>query len=135
MRGSMKASKPFPVPVRAARYSCEKCPAYCCSYPEIEITTRDIDRLAKHFNLSYAQAEERFTKYDAKEKVRELRHKKDKIFASVCTFLDQKLRRCSIYEARPGVCRAYPDTPRCGYYEFLKFERAQQDDPKFIALT
>jgi hypothetical protein len=33
------------------------------------------------------------------------------------------------------VCREYPDSPRCGYYEFLKFERAQQDDPKFIALT
>ena len=83
MRGSMKHTKPFPVPVRAAKYSCAKCPAYCCSYPEIEVTTRDIDRLAKHFGLSYREAEERFTKYDAKEKVRELRHKKDRIFASV----------------------------------------------------
>ena len=130
----MKPTKPFPVPVRA-NYSCAKCPAYCCSYPEIEVTTRDIERLAKHFGLSYREAEERFTKYDAKEKVRELRHKKDRIFDSVCTFLNQKTRRCGIYEARPGVCREYPDSPRCGYYEFLKFERAQQDDPKFIALT
>jgi hypothetical protein len=23
----------------------------------------------------------------------------------------------------------------CGYYDFLKFERARQDDPEFIALT
>jgi len=125
--------KPFPVPVRA-KYSCEKCPAYCCSYPEIEVTPRDVERLAKHFGLDYAKAEERFTKTDAK-RVQMLRHKQDRIFATVCMFLDQKKRRCTVYEARPGVCRSFPDTKRCGYYEFLKFERAQQGDPKFIALT
>ena len=64
-----------------------------------------------------------------------LRHKKDTVFATVCTFLDQEKRRCTVYEARPGVCRAYPDTKHCGYYDFLRFERAQQADPEFIALT
>jgi len=118
------------------RYDCNKCPAYCCSYPLIEIGKRDIARLARHFALGYEQAEERFTKYDAGEKVRALRHQKDGIFKTVCMFLDTKRRHCSIYEARPGVCRDYPvDTTRCGYYEFLKFEREQQDDPKFIATT
>src|SRR5512144_2624632 len=71
-------SKPFPVPVKStapsAKYSCLKCPGYCCSYPEIEVTPRDIERLAKHFDISYSQAEERLTKYDPKEKVRLLRH-------------------------------------------------------------
>ena len=132
----MNNGKAFPIPVRATarvKYSCDKCPAYCCSYPEIEVTRADIERLAKHFDLSYAVAEERFTKHDGK--VRMLRHRQDRIFATVCTFLDQKKRRCTVYDARPGVCREYPDTPRCGYYEFLKFERAQQGDPKFIALT
>ena len=129
-----KKAKAFPIPVRA-KYSCLKCPAYCCSYPEIEVSTRDIERLAKHFDLPYAEAEERFTKYDAKEKVRLLRHKQDRVFDTVCMFLDQKLRRCTVYTVRPAVCRDYPDSPRCGYYEFLKFERAHQDDPKFIALT
>jgi len=118
------------------RYDCNKCPAYCCSYPLIEIGRRDIVRLARHFGLAYEQAEDRFTKYDANEKARALRHKKDRIFRTVCIFLDTKARKCSIYDARPGVCRDYPpDTPRCGYYEFLKFEREQQDDPKFIATT
>ena len=132
----MKNGKVFPIAVRTkAKYSCSKCPAYCCSYPEIEVTPRDIERLAKHFGLAYREVEERFTRYDAKEKVRELRHRQDRIFKSVCTFLDQKTRKCTVYEARPGVCRDFPDSPRCGYYEFLKFERAQQDDPKFIALT
>jgi uncharacterized protein len=130
----MKNGKPFPVPVRNS-YSCAKCPGYCCSYPEIEVTPRDIQRLAKHFDLDYAAAEERFTKYDAKERVRLLRHKKDTVFATVCTFFDQDKRRCTVYESRPGVCREYPDSRHCGYYEFLKFERAHQDDPDFIALT
>jgi Fe-S-cluster containining protein len=130
----MRNGKAFPVPVRA-QYSCEKCPAYCCSYPEIEVSPRDIERLAKGFSLDYASAEERFTKYDAKEKLRLLRHKKDTVFATVCTFLDQDKRSCGVYEARPAACRDYPDSPRCGYYEFLKFEREHQDDPEFIALT
>jgi hypothetical protein len=29
----------------------------------------------------------------------------------------------------------YPDGKRCGYYDFLKFEREQQGDPEFIATT
>jgi Fe-S-cluster containining protein len=126
--------KTFPIPVRA-RYSCAKCPAYCCSYPEIEVTKRDIARLAKRFELDYGVAEERFTKYDAKEKVRLLRHQKDTVFDTVCAFLDLKTRRCTVYEARPGVCRDYPDSKHCGYYDFLRFERAHQADPDFIALT
>jgi Fe-S-cluster containining protein len=64
-----------------------------------------------------------------------LRHKRDRIFDSACMMLDQKTRRCTVYEARPGVCRKFPDTSRCGYYEFLKFEREQQGDPEWVALT
>ena len=130
----MKNGKAFPIPVKL-RYSCAKCPAYCCSYPEIEVTPSDIERLAKRFGLGYKEAEERFTKYDAKEKVRLLRHRKDRIFDTVCMFLDQETRRCTVYESRPGVCRAYPDSPRCGYYDFLRFEREQQGDEELVALT
>ena len=125
--------KPFPVPVRVS-YRCDKCPAYCCTYTEIEVTERDVERLARHFDLSPKAAGEKFTKVDSKG-TRMLRHKKDKIFDSTCMLLDQEKRRCTVYDARPGVCRQYPDTSRCGYYEFLKFERAHQGDPKFIALT
>ena len=130
----MRNAKPFPVPVRAY-YDCSKCPAYCCTYAEIEVNKRDIERLARHFGLDCAQAEERFTKRDPKKGVLVLRHRKDKVFDSTCALLDQETRRCTVYEVRPGVCRAYPDSKRCGYYEFLKFEREQHDDPKFVALT
>ena len=133
-RSRMKNAKPFPVPVRVY-YRCDKCPAYCCTYSEIEATPRDIERLARHFGITYAQAEERFTKPDAKGKRRLLRHHKDRIFDSACIFLDQRKRRCTVYEARPGVCRKYPDSTRCGYYEFLKFEREQQGDEKWVAHT
>jgi Fe-S-cluster containining protein len=126
--------KPFPIPVRT-QYRCDQCPAYCCTYSEIEITTRDIDRLARHFGLTYGQAEERFTKPDVKKGIRMLRHRKDTIFDTACMFLDQKTRRCGVYEARPGVCRKYPDSRRCGYYDFLKFEREQQGDDELVALT
>jgi hypothetical protein len=81
-----KNGKAFPIPVRA-KYSCSKCPAYCCSYPEIEVTSRDIERLAKHFELSYRETEQRFTKYDAKQKITLLRHREDKIFDSVCAVI------------------------------------------------
>ena len=117
------------------RYDCAKCPGYCCSYALIEVGKRDIARLARHFNVSYEQAERKFVKFDRSEKVWSLRQQKDKHFAQVCRFFDREKRRCSIYEARPGVCRKYPDVPKCGYYEFLKFEREQQGDPEFIAKT
>lgn len=126
--------KPFPVPVRA-NYSCAKCPGYCCTYSEIEVTPRDIERLARYFAVSYATAEERYTKEDPTKAVRMLRHKKDRIFDSTCMLFDQDKRRCTVYEARPGVCRKYPDSSKCGYYEFLKFEREQQDDKEWVALT
>jgi Fe-S-cluster containining protein len=136
----MKNAKPFPVairvvPVKKPQYSCLKCPGYCCSYAEIEITRRDIARLARHFGIGYEQAEMRYTKADPKRNIRMLRHRKDHIFESTCMLFDQEKRRCTVYEARPGVCRAYPDVPRCGYYDFLSFEREQQGDPEYIAQT
>ena len=130
----MKNTKPFPIPVRK-HYNCEKCPAYCCTYDEIEVTKHDVERLARHFDLTYAQAVKRFTKVRAKDDALLLRHRKDKFFKSACMNLDPKTRRCTVYEARPGVCRKFPDTSRCGYYDFLRFERIQQGDPNFVALT
>jgi hypothetical protein len=116
----------------AALYDCSKCPAYCCSYDHINVTRRDLNRLAKHFEIDPETAATRFTKIAGGVQV--LRHQKDEIYGSVCMFLDVKTRRCTVYEARPGVCHDYPDRPRCGYYEFLKWEREFQDDEKFVPL-
>lgn len=111
-------------------FNCLKCPAYCCSYDRIEVTKRDMLKIANHFGISYEQAEKRYTKIAFGSRV--FRHKKDHIFKQVCQFLDSETRRCTIYEARPAVCREYPDSLRCGYYDFLASERRRQDDPEFI---
>ncbi|MBV9496515.1 MAG: YkgJ family cysteine cluster protein [Acidobacteria bacterium] len=114
------------------QYDCSKCPAYCCSYDRIIVSKRDLSRLAKHFGITPEVAQRRFTKTVEGEQV--LRHQKDKYYGSICMFLDQKSRRCTIYEARPGVCHEYPDRARCGYYDFLKWERRHQDNPDFVPL-
>jgi len=116
-------------------YDCSKCPGYCCSYPLIEVGRRDIRRLAKHFGISYQQAETRYTRFDRSEKVRSLRQQEDRHFGRICKLFDTKKRQCTVYESRPAVCREYPDGKRCGYYEFLQFEREHQDDPTFVATT
>ncbi|MBS0375929.1 MAG: YkgJ family cysteine cluster protein [Proteobacteria bacterium] len=116
------------------RYDCSKCPGYCCSYDRIPISDFDIARLAKHFDLPVAVARRRFTYPHVHDGVREqlLRHHRDDVYKSVCRFFDRKERRCTVYAARPNVCRRYPSGPRCGYYEFLTFEREQQGDEEFV---
>jgi Fe-S-cluster containining protein len=112
-------------------YDCGKCTAYCCSYDHIEVSSKDVARLALHFGLTERAAAERFTKV-IEDGDRVLRHRKDHIFKTVCMFLDQEKRACTIYNARPKVCREYPYGNKCGYYYFLKFERKHQDDPEMI---
>lgn len=123
------ANKELPV-----LYDCSKCPGYCCSYDYIIVTRRDVARLAKRFELSYETAEQRFTK-TIKGYGRVLRHRKDTIFKSTCQFFHPTERRCTVYEHRPGVCREYPDSRRCRYFDFLKWERDHQDDESFIPLV
>jgi uncharacterized protein len=113
-------------------YDCTKCPAYCCTYDSIIVEKADVKRLAKHFGIDPEVAKRRFTKTVEGEQV--LRHQKDKIYGSACMFLDLKTRRCTIYDARPGVCHEYPDQPRCGYFDFLKWERAHQGDDEFVPM-
>jgi uncharacterized protein len=117
-----------------ASYDCSKCPGYCCSYPLIEIDKKDVQRLADHFGLGFREARKKFTRKDP-EATYAMRRKKDKHFGHICQFFDTEERRCTIYHARPSTCRKYPQAKRCGYYDFLKFEREQQDDKDFVALT
>jgi uncharacterized protein len=121
-------------PAERLQYNCAKCPGYCCSYPVITVTKYDVERLAKHFGLSPQEAEKRFTK-SAHGYKRIMRRKSDEHYGMICRFFDTDERRCTIYSARPAVCRAFPGSARCGYYDFLSFERRAQEDPEFVALT
>ena len=64
-----------------------------------------------------------------------LRHHNDEHYTSMCVFFDREKRRCTVYEARPHPCRAYPYGAQCGYYDFLKFEREHQQDDEYVAVT
>jgi len=99
----------------------------------VQVTKRDIRRLAKYFGVTEEQATHRYTKMYSKERV--LRRKADPLFGQACQFLNPETRGCTIYHARPSVCREYPTTTRCAYYDLLKFERNQQDDLKVIPLV
>lgn len=119
----------------AKLFDCARCPAYCCSYPEIRVKKKDLRRLAKHLGLSLEAVRAKFTTRDAAGKKRILRHRKDAHFGSVCRLLDRKTRHCSVYAARPKICRDFPGTRRCGYYDFLSFERRLLEDPDHVATT
>jgi Fe-S-cluster containining protein len=118
------------IPIKVS-YNCAKCPGFCCNYDHIPVNNRDVKRLARHFGITETQARNRFTK-KVDEDGRGMRHQKDKIYTTICMMFDRKKRQCTIYDARPQVCRAYPGVRKCGYYEFLKFERDIQQDETFV---
>jgi uncharacterized protein len=130
-----------PLPDREVRddqprvyFDCAKCPAFCCSvYERVQVTKRDLNRLARYFGITPEQAERRYTRNRDGERV--LRRVEDTIFEETCTFLDQQKRCCTIYHARPAVCRTYPARSRCAYYDLLQFERRQQQDPNCVPVV
>lgn len=120
-------------------YDCDKCPGYCCSYDEIALTSKDISRLATHLGLDDEAFITRHTKYGtfngpAREPMM-MKHQPDRHFRTICTFFDTDTRRCTVYDARPDACRDYPHEPRCGYYDFLTFERKLQGKEDHVAVT
>lgn len=120
--------------IKRSYYNCSTCPAYCCAvYERVQVTPRDIKRLARHFGVDYATAEKRYTKTYQGERI--LRRKKDPIFREACKFLDPNTRRCTVYNARPLACRQFPARERCAYYDLLAFERNQQNDKTALPLV
>lgn len=116
------------------KFKCEKCPGYCCSHGRIGVTDHDIRRLAQHFGLSEADARRRLTYRHTTDGVEEqlMRHHKDTVYKSVCKMFDRETRKCTVYEARPNVCRKYPYGKTCGYYNFLHFERVHTGDDDYV---
>ncbi len=115
-------------------YDCAKCPAYCCSvYERVAVGKGDLKRLAKPFGLGIPATVKRYTKVFNGERI--LRRKADPVLGQACTFLNAETRQCTIYHARPKVCRDFPSTERCAYYDLLQFEREQQDDDTVVPLV
>ncbi len=110
-------------------FDCENCPSYCCSYTQIEMTSEDIERLARHLVMDLETASRRLTMELEDSGTRVMRHFRDPVFGTVCKLLDLQSRRCKAYDARPNACRIFPGTPSCHYYQFLMSERRKQKDP------
>ncbi len=112
-----------------AQYDCLKCLGYCCAiYDRVEVSDKDIKRLARHFGVTQEQAKRKYTKKYSKDE-RILKRSPDPIFGESCMFQDPEKRICTIYDARPKTCRDWPThgrTNRCVYYDMLQFERQQQ---------
>lgn len=102
-------------------YDCTHCPAYCCGYPIIEVKKPDIKRIARHLQISEEEAKENYTEQE-NNRVRKMKQKMDKKFNTpVCQFLDLKKRQCTIYRARPQICRDYPGD-RCQWHDRHQLE-------------
>jgi len=99
----------------------------------IPLKKSDVQRLADHFGLSFEAAAKKFTKVDGEERYA-MRRKADPHFGKTCRFFDIQKRSCTIYKARPAICRDYPGGG-CGYYSFLMSERSSQEDPDHVAST
>ncbi len=119
---------------KSLKYDCDKCVAYCCSiYERVQVKARDVRRLASHFGVTVEVATARYTKLHGTERI--LRRKADRLFGQACMFLNQDTRKCTIYDARPGTCREFPEASRCAYFDLIEFERIQQDDPDVVPLV
>jgi len=99
----------------------------------VQVTKRDIKRLAVHFGVDFETAKKRYTTTWQGEAI--LRRKADPIFGKACKFLDPTTRQCTVYHARPLVCREFPGRVRCAYYDLLQIERIQQGDDTVVPLV
>ncbi|MFP7755434.1 YkgJ family cysteine cluster protein [Thermodesulfobacteriota bacterium B35] len=102
-----------PTPLALSRTFCNFCPAYCCYRLEgasLYVMAEDINRIARHFNLSDGEVRRRFIEGRHTFRTRE---------DGSCIFLatDRLCRRCSIHEARPKQCRDFPYDRPCPYLD------------------
>lgn len=118
------------------QFDCTTCPGFCCTYDQIDLTPQDVDRLCSHLGISEEKLITKYTKlgmFQGRSRYPlMLKHKSDRHFSKICTFFDGEQRHCTVYDARPEACRAYPHGEKCGYFEFLSFERALHDDKDHV---
>jgi Fe-S-cluster containining protein len=87
--------------------ACGSCEGRCCTGESgyVWITPKEMQEVAKLLDMGFDEFTSSYVKkvgyrYSLVEK---------KVGASYeCIFFDSKLKRCSIYEARPKQCRTFP---------------------------
>lgn len=92
---------------------CNYCPGYCCYRIKgslLYIDSDDINRIARHFEISDGEVRKRFLENKNTFKV-----KGD----GSCIFQagDRMIKRCTIHAFRPRQCREFPYGGPCPYLE------------------
>jgi len=110
-------------------YDCDGCLAFCCTvYDRLKITPHDAKRLAAHLGIKLKAFVKRYTVEDLL-----LARKDDPPLGKACVFLDAGERRCTVYEARPDICRDWPRPQhavpgaegRCCYYDVQQYAKKE----------
>lgn len=93
------------------RFGCTECGACCRREGYVWVSRPEVERLARHFGISAAEFRSRYTREVAIQGLEE-RGVSLTRGAEACIFLDLETNRCTVYEARPEQCAAYPFWPR-----------------------
>jgi Fe-S-cluster containining protein len=83
------------------RTDCRAC-VRCCRETVVEVTSEDIERIARTLGLGVDETRRRYTTPEPGD----LRHWLLRNEHDACIFLEGNL--CSIYDGRPGPCRDFP---------------------------
>ena len=83
---------------------CTVC-ANCCRVATVEVSDRDIDRLARFLKIKRQKFIDEYTVVNEEEGTIDLRRT-----ATGCVFLSGN--ECTIYEERPDICRNFPHVVR-----------------------
>jgi Fe-S-cluster containining protein len=83
---------------------CTVC-ANCCRVATVELSERDIERLAKSMRISRAKFLAEYTEENEKDETIDLKRTENG-----CIFLSGN--DCTIYEDRPAICRDFPHVVR-----------------------
>src|SRR6185295_14154882 len=83
---------------------CTQC-ANCCKVATVQVSERDIERLARYLRIPAARFMAEYT-VESEEEGRILRRDDP----SGCVFLDG--RDCTVYDARPDICQKFPHMVR-----------------------
>lgn len=105
---------------------CRDCMGSCCSMP-VEVRLPDLVRMGVVDAFEQEEPLKQIAKRLQKARVIEHFNFKHALFTLArrangdCAYLDQKTRRCTIYELRPNTCRQHPAVgPRPGYCAYTK---------------
>lgn len=110
---------------------CANCQGWCCRLP-VEVRVEDLVRMELIDAFEAEEAPKVLARRLMKSGIIDHFNFKNSIFTLArranddCLYLDEKTRRCTIYERRPPTCRNHPTIgPRPGYCPYRQQETSR----------